>query len=75
MGAANRAGVDGVVTEWDDARGWGTVRTADGHEVALQCTNLTDGSRTTETGRRLRVTVEPGHHGRWQAVRAEPLSA
>ena len=59
---------DGVVTAWDDARGWGTVRTADGRVLDLQCTNLADGSRTTAVGTPVRATVAPGHLGRWQAV-------
>lgn len=58
----------GVVEEWDDPRGVGTVRTDDGRLLVLQCTNLADGSRTTAVGARVAVDVAPGHHGTWQAL-------
>lgn len=60
--------VEGVVEDWDDARGVGSVRADDGRVLDLQCTHLADGTRTTEVGARVRMTVTPGHHGRWQAV-------
>jgi len=60
--------VPGVVTEWDDDRGIGVVHTDDGRDLDLQCTDLTDGSRTTSVGTMVSVVVVPGHHGRWQAV-------
>lgn len=56
------------MSEWDDRRGVGTVITDDGERLLLQCTHLADGTRTIEVGTRARVTVAPGHHGRWQAV-------
>jgi len=65
--------VEGTVEEWDDPRGVGTVRTDDGRALALQCTQLADGTRTTEVGARVRSTVGPGHHGRWQATDVEGL--
>ena len=63
-----RPDVEGTVTEWDDARGVGTVTTDDGRALDLQCTHLADGTRTTSVGTRVVVAVAPGHHGRWQAV-------
>ena len=48
--------LDGVVTSWDDPRGLGEITAADGRTFALQCTDLADGSRTTEAG----VAVTPG---------------
>ncbi|HYI62796.1 MAG TPA: hypothetical protein VEW93_13440 [Acidimicrobiales bacterium] len=60
--------VDGVVEEWDDPRGVGVVRTDDGRALALQCTDIADGSRTTTVGARVRVVVAPGHHGTWRAT-------
>jgi hypothetical protein len=62
----------GVVEEWDDPRGVGTVRADDGRLLALQCTNLADGSRTTAVGTRVEVVVAPGHHGAWQALAVTP---
>ncbi len=66
--------VAGVVEAWDDERGLGTVRTDDGRELDLQCTNLVDGTRTTEVGTRVRAVAAPGHHGRWQAVAVEAIA-
>lgn len=63
---------EGVVVAWDDPRGWGVVRTEDGDDLPFHCTSLTDGSRSTEVGRAVRVVAGPGHHGRWEAVRVEP---
>ena len=74
MGAGASDGpVEGVVAEWDDPRGVGLVRTDDGRELDLQCTDLADGTRTTTEGTRVRATVTPGHHGRWKAVAVEAL--
>lgn len=65
--------VTGVVEEWDDARGVGVVRADGGRALALQCTDLVDGSRTTEVGTRVTAEVAPGHHGAWQATRVASL--
>lgn len=64
--------VTGVVEEWDDPRGVGTVRADDGRALALQCTDIADGSRTTAVGTRVRFEVAPGHHGLWQARSVAP---
>ena len=60
--------VTGVVEAWDDHRGVGTVRTDGGEALVLQCTDLADGTRTTEVGVAVEAVAEPGHHGRWRAV-------
>lgn len=65
--------VEATVVEWDDRRGWGVARTAAGDVLPFHCTTLTDGSRTTTVGTSVRVVRGPGHHGRWEAVRVEPL--
>lgn len=62
----------GVVEEWDDPRGVGLVRADDGRALALQCTHIADGSRTTTVGTRVRFEVAPAHHGRWQATSVTP---
>jgi cold shock CspA family protein len=62
----------GVVEEWDDPRGVGTVRLDDGRVLALQCTEIADGSRTTAVGTRVTVEVAPGHHGLWHATAVRP---
>lgn len=62
----------GVVEEWDDPRGVGSVRLDDGRLLVLQCTDLADGSRSTAAGTRVEVTVAPGHHGLWHARAVHP---
>ena len=60
------------MTEWDEPRGVGVVRTVDGRDLPFQCTDIADGSRTTTVGARVGVAIVPGHHGRWQAVEVTP---
>ena len=62
----------GVVEEWDDPRGVGAVRLDDGRRLALQCTEIADGSRTTTVGARVEVEIGPGHHGLWHALAVRP---
>ena len=57
----------GTVTEFDDAAGYGTVRTDDGRELFFHCTAIADGTRTIPVGTRVTFTERPGHHGRWEA--------
>lgn len=59
----------GTVTAWDDPRGWGEITLDDGRVLALQCTELMDGTRHTAVGTRVRAEVAAGHHGLWHAVR------
>jgi cold shock CspA family protein len=57
----------GVIAEFDEPRGLGVIRGDDGVEVPFHCTAIADGSRTVETGRRVRFEVVPGLLGRWEA--------
>ena len=63
----------GVVAEFDEPRGLGVIRGDDGADVPFHCTAITDGSRTVETGRRVRFDVVPGLLGRWEASGIEKL--
>jgi cold shock CspA family protein len=65
--------VTGVVTEFDDHRGYGTVRLDDGRALFFHCTRIADGSRTIAVGTRITCTVVPGHHGRWEAADLEQV--
>lgn len=62
----------GVVTEFDDPRGLGTIE-ADGAAYPFHCTAIVDGSRTIEVGTEVTFQVRAGHRGRWEATRVEPL--
>lgn len=61
----------GVVTEFDDPRGLGTIE-ADGTTYPFHCTAIVDGSRTIEVGTEVTFEVRAGHLGRWEATRVEP---
>jgi cold shock CspA family protein len=61
--------VTGTVTAWDEHGGYGTITADDGAEHFFHCTQLVDGSRTTQVGRRVTFDVEPGRLGRWEATK------
>ena len=63
----------GVVEEFDERRGLGTIVADDGDVLPFHCTALADGSRTVEAGRRVRFSVVPGLSGRWEATRIGKL--
>ena len=59
----------GTVTEWDDRGGYGTITDdATGAAHFFHCTQLLDGSRTTEVGQQVTFEVVPGRLGRWEAA-------
>jgi cold shock CspA family protein len=61
--------VDATVATFDDHRGYGTLRTAEGAELFFHCTALVDGSRTVDVGTAVTAEVVPGRLGRWEATR------
>jgi cold shock CspA family protein len=61
----------GTVTEFDEARGWGTVRRDDGDDLFFHCTAVADGTRTIAVGAAVRFGLVPGRLGRWEASRVE----
>jgi cold shock CspA family protein len=63
----------GTVIEFDDDRGWGTVRADGGAEHFFHCVAVADGSRTIAVGAAVRFVVRPGLLGRWEADRLEPV--
>jgi cold shock CspA family protein len=63
----------GVVEEFDEQRGLGTIVADDGDVLPFHCTALADGSRTVEAGRRVQFDVVPGLSGRWEAARIVKL--
>ena len=63
----------GVVSEWDEHGGYGTIRADDGRELFFHCTAIADGSRTIAEGTRVVVDVVPGHHGRHEARHLRPI--
>ena len=61
----------GVVSEFDEHVGLGTVQSDEGTSYPFHCTQLADGTRTIEVGAAVRFEVVAGHLGRWEAARVE----
>lgn len=57
----------GTVVEFDEDRGYGTVRGEDGGELFFHCTRIADGTRTIAAGTAVVYEVVPGAPGRWEA--------
>lgn len=60
--------VVGEVVAFDESRGLGTVRGADGREWMFHCTRIADGSRTIPVGAAVAFAVGPGRPGGWEAT-------
>ncbi len=63
----------GTVTEFDEARGWGTVESG-GRAYPFHCTQIADGTRTIEVGTQVGFDVRPGGMGRWEAAGLAPVA-
>lgn len=66
-----RPAMDGTVVAFDERRGLGTIRGADGGEYPFHATCIADGSRSIEAGAAVRFEVVAGHLGRWEAAAIE----
>lgn len=62
----------GTVAEFDDARGYGTVRDDDGQRWFFHCTAIADGTRTIGTATPVSFEVVAGRLGRWEATDLRP---
>ena len=62
----------GVVTDFDEPKGWGTVRDDDGVEHWFHCTAIADGTRRIDVGAAVRFIDRPGRQGRWEATEIAP---
>lgn len=61
----------GTVESFDEARGLGVVRDADGDARPFHCTEIADGSRSIAVGSPVRYRVE-WRVLRWEAVDLRP---
>jgi len=68
-----RAPGTGVVTEFDEARGLGTLQGDDGRRFPFHCTAVADGSRQVAVGTRVLFVAVPAHGGRYEARAVTPL--
>jgi CspA family cold shock protein len=65
----------GVVSAFDDHKGYGTVRSAeDDSELFFHCTSIADGTRSIEVGAAVEYEVVAGRLGRWEAAGLRPPS-
>jgi len=64
--------VSGTVIEFDDDKGWGTVRAEDGTEHFFHCTAIADGTRTIDLATDVTFDVVAGRLGRWEATAIRP---
>jgi cold shock CspA family protein len=62
----------GVVSEFDERRGLGTVTAADGTTYPFHATCIAGGTRTITTGAEVDFAVVPGNLGRWEAADLTP---
>jgi cold shock CspA family protein len=63
----------GTVVDFDEHRGSGTVRSADGTELFFHCTQIADGTRTVAADTPVAFTVVAGHRGCYEAVDVTPI--
>ena len=66
------SGVSGTVVDFDDAKGFGTVRSDDGLDRFFHCTAIADGTRTIAVGAAVRYDVVAGRLGRYEAAGLRP---
>ena len=65
--------MQGTITQFDDRRGLGTLRTADGTDYPFHSTRIADGTRTIAVGTSVEFEVVPGQLGRWEAAAITPV--
>jgi CspA family cold shock protein len=64
----------GRVTEFDEARGLGTITADDGRRYPFHCTQVADGSREIDPGQVVRFELLP-KLGRYEAGAIDKLGA
>ncbi len=64
----------GTVIDFDEAKGWGAVRSEGGVERFFHCTAIADGTRTIAPATAVQYEVVAGPLGRWEANRIRPQS-
>lgn len=58
----------GLVEDFDERRGDGTVRTANGERLYFHCVAIADGSRTISPGTAVKLQRGVGHLGHDEAL-------
>lgn len=57
----------GVVADFDEHVGYGTVRSERGVDFFFHCTQIANGTRTIAVGTEVDFVVVAGHRGQWEA--------
>jgi hypothetical protein len=57
----------GEIVAFDEHRGLGTARDAEGRQFEFHCTQIADGTRTIDVGAEVVFVVAAGSLGRWEA--------
>ena len=60
--------MNGVIADFDDAKGLGRVLGDDGIDRFFHCTAITDGTRTIAVGTDVSFEIVAGRRGQWEAV-------
>jgi cold shock CspA family protein len=64
----------GVVAEFDERRGLGSITASDASTYPFHATRIADGSRTIAVGTTVDFEVVPGNLGRWEAAAITPVA-
>ena len=65
----------GVVTEFDDAAGLGTITAEDGTTYRFHCTAISDGTRTIPADTAVEFETRPARDGTYEATAVTPRSS
>ncbi len=68
MSIQRTATLHGVVSEFDEPVGLGTLRSAAGEEYPFHCTAIADGSRDIPLGTEVSFRLAPSRLGLYEAV-------
>ena len=63
----------GVVSEFDDAVGLGTITAEDGTTYRFHCTAISDGTRTIPVDTTVEFDTRPARDGSYEASAVTPL--
>jgi len=60
------------VTDFDEAKGFGAVRSCS-DAFFFHCTQIADGTRAIVAGTKVTFEVVAGHMGKWEAAQVTPV--
>ncbi len=66
---------DGTVIDFDVEVGLGGIETSSGQRWIFHCTQIADGSRNIDVGRKVTFVIGAGAPGQWEAFDIDPSQA